>query len=131
MTTKEESVRKVLKLLELAKRSSEPEEAKAARAAADRLIKKHSLRPEDLSAPQISEAFDELCSALEKFVSSNSETPASVLEAIKLLKQKISQEEKRSVLKMLRGALQIGSFFSSTAKEISTLVEGISSKHGL
>lgn len=129
--TKEEVIRKVLKMLELARRSPESEEAKVARATADKLMKQHGISSEDLSTPAVNDAFDELCIELEKFIASNSDTPVSVLEAVRLLKQKISPAEKKSVLKLLRSALQLSSFFGGTAKKYSDLVEGIASRHGL
>lgn len=79
--TKKEAAEKVAKLTKLAKGSTNPHEASAARSRAQKIVDEHSLTDHDLMSGEMAGAFDELVDSVQKIVASHPALPPGLFNS--------------------------------------------------
>jgi len=129
--TKTEAAEKVAKLRMLAERNPNPNEAKAARERAAKIMAEHGLTEVDISVGARAAAFDELAERLEGFVRRH-EVPAPVYEVFDHIKKKTAKEDKGKALEKIVGIVRLAGLFGAidpTVKTVKKAVDEVLEKH--
>jgi hypothetical protein len=125
--TKKNAAEKVAKLMKLAKGSSNPHEAQAARDQAEKLASEHQLSESDLETGEFAAAFDDLVDGVQKFVAGHPSIPqglfntsAIVTDVLHKIKN-IGDTNKTTRLRQIATLLRTASFIAGDQPLISGL----------
>lgn len=122
---RQEAAEKVAKLERLARGSSNPHEAAAARERAHKIAQEHGLSPAEIEVGTMGAAFDDLVDQVKKIVAQSPRVPAGLFDTRSLVDDVLnkikgaSDADKASRLKQIAGLIRTASFIAGNNKTVA------------
>ena len=137
--SKQKAAEKVAKLLELARGTTNPHEAAAARAEAERLVAQHGLTDADLENGEMGAAFDDLVDQVGRVASTGNFSSGlfdarSIVDKVLQSIKEISKADKATRLRQFTTLVRTASFVAGDNKviaEVKTTLDTVLKNHHL